>query len=228
MKLVIFNGSPRGEKGNTKILLEHFLRGFMQTPGNLYEEYYLLHTREHEYHARIFNESEAVLLAFPLYTDAMPGIVKAFIEELAPYPESPQPESRPKLLFLVQSGFPEAIHLETLGRYLAKLAGRLGYECPGVIIKGGVEGIQIMPPKMTRKLFHQMFTLGESFGRTGSLDSKILEKMRSMKRFPLWIFPVLYLMKWFGLMDFYWNQTLKENNAFSRRFDRPYPLDSNQ
>ena len=31
MKLTVFNGSPRGKKSNTTILLEHFLKGFMET-----------------------------------------------------------------------------------------------------------------------------------------------------------------------------------------------------
>lgn len=222
MKLVIFNGSPRGEQSNTKILLEQFLRGFTQTPGNSHEEYYLIHTKEHSSYARIFHESEAVLLAFPLYTDAMPGIVKAFIEELAPKSGLQESEVQKKLLFLVQSGFPEAIHLAAVEQYLLKLARRLGYESPGAIIKGGAEGIQTMPPQMTRKLFSQLNALGEIFGRTGVLNGELLKQVRGMERFPVWMFPVIYLMKWLGLMDNYWNSQLKENKAFERRFDRPY------
>jgi hypothetical protein len=220
MKLAVFNGSPRGEKSNTGILLQQFLGGFIQIPGNCFEEYYLVHTNEHSNYARIFRESEAVLLAFPLYTDAMPGIVKAFIEELATQPM--ESGTQQKLLFLVQSGFPEAIHLATVEQYLLKLARRLGYDSPGVIIKGGVEGIQVMPPQMTRKLFSRLKALGEIFGRLGVLDEGLLKKVRGMKRFPRWIFPVIYLLKWMGMMDSSWNDTLKKNNAFERRFDRPY------
>lgn len=225
MKLTVFNGSPRGENSNTKILLAHFLEGFVRNPGNSYQEYYLIHTREHTSYARIFRESEAVLLAFPLYADAMPGLVKAFIEELQPLSGPRESGAPKKLLFLVQSGFPEAIHLAAVEKYLLKLAGRLGWDSPGAVIKGGVEGIQAMPPKMTRKLFGLFSALGENFGRTGVLDGKIIRKIRGMERIPLWLFPLLYLMKCLGLMDFYWNAMLKENKAFERRFDRPYPLD---
>jgi hypothetical protein len=222
MKLVIFNGSPRGEKGNTRILLQQFLQGFSETLGNSYEEYYLIHTKEHSNYARIFWESEAVLLAFPLYTDSMPGIVKAFIEELAPETGLQESGAQKKFLFLVQSGFPEAIHLAAVEQYLLKLARRLGCDSPGVIIKGGAEGIQVMAPPMTRKLFSRFYALGKAFGRTGVLDEKLLKKVRGMNRFSVWMFPVLYLVKWLGLMDFYWNDQLKENKAFERRFDRPH------
>jgi NAD(P)H-dependent FMN reductase len=222
MKLIIFNGSPRGEKSNTKIILENFLLGFSRISGNSYEQYYLVETSRHPDYARIFRESEAVLLAFPLYTDAMPGIVKAFIEELAPVTEPEEAAAKKKLLFLVQSGFPEAVHLAAVEQYLLKLARRLHCDSPGVIIKAGAEGIQEMPPSMNRKLFRRLEALGENFGRTGSLDRELLKKIRGFKYFPAWMFPVLYLMKWSGLMDWYWNGTLKKNNAFERRFDRPY------
>ncbi|HEX3048357.1 MAG TPA: NAD(P)H-dependent oxidoreductase, partial [Bacillota bacterium] len=168
MKLVMFNGSPRGEAGNTRILLEQFAKGFVTNQGNSVEEYYLKKTAEHFRYAEIFQESEAVLLAFPLYTDAMPGLVKAFIEMLRPVEFSSEaPDQKKIIIFLVQSGFPEAIHCATIAKYLKKLARRLGCECGGVIIKGGVEGIQAMPPQMTRKLFGQFSTLGEIFGKAG-------------------------------------------------------------
>ena len=39
MQLCVFNGSPRGRKGNTSIILESFLQGFETSPGNSYDIY---------------------------------------------------------------------------------------------------------------------------------------------------------------------------------------------
>ena len=46
MKLTVFNGSPRGKKSNTAILLEHFLKGFMETEGNSYELEYIVNSKD--------------------------------------------------------------------------------------------------------------------------------------------------------------------------------------
>jgi len=74
MQLCVFNGSPRGRKGNTSIILGSFLRGFTMYPGNSYDIYYLNRVKETETHIRAFKDAEAVLLAHPLYTDAMPAL----------------------------------------------------------------------------------------------------------------------------------------------------------
>ena len=84
MKLTVFNGSPRGKGSNTKILLDHFTDGFTATEGNTYELDYLVRLKENDDFIKHFREAEQVLLAFPLYFDAMPAIVKSFIESLEP------------------------------------------------------------------------------------------------------------------------------------------------
>ncbi len=47
-RLTVFNGSPRGRKGNTPILLEHFLKGFTAGGERSYELYHLNHLRDTE------------------------------------------------------------------------------------------------------------------------------------------------------------------------------------
>ena len=138
MRLTVFNGSPRGKGSNTKFLLEHFLNGFMTTDGNSYEMVYLNRLKDSDKFIKFFQEAEQVLLAFPLYTDAMPAMVKTFIESLEPLCGR---EGNPDIGFIVQSGFPEAIHSRYIERYLEKLAIRLGCRYIGTVIKGGVEGI---------------------------------------------------------------------------------------
>ena len=84
MQLTIFNGSPRGKGGNTALILEHFLKGFMETPGNDYTITYLLKAKETAKLTSAFFEAEAALVAFPLYVDSMPARVKDFFEVLEP------------------------------------------------------------------------------------------------------------------------------------------------
>jgi len=215
MKLTVFNGSPRGKGSNTKILLEHFINGFMTTDGNTHELAYLNRVKDSDNFIKLFREAEQVLLAFPLYTDAMPAIVKTFIESLEPLCGK---EGNPDIGFIVQSGFPEAIHSRYVERYLEKLAVRLRCRYKGTVISGGVEGIRALPAWMTRKLFKSFYELGKSFGETGEFDEQIVCRLAQPERvtkFQFWVFKLLG-------HNLYWNPQLKKNNSFEKRFDKPY------
>ena len=220
MKLTVFNGSPRGKGGSTKILLEHLISGFMTTAGNTYELAYLNRVKDSDKFTKSFQEAEQVLLAFPLYTDAMPAMVKTFIESLEPLCGR---ADNPSIGFLVQSGFPEAIHSRYVERYLEKLASRLGCRYIGTIIKGGCEGIWKRPAKRTKKLFEAFSQLGQIYGETGRFDEQLINKLAQPERFPKLIVPLLKLLLIkSGLVNSYWNSMLKENNAFKKRFAKPY------
>jgi len=219
MKLTVFNGSPRGKRSNTKILLEHFINGFMTTNGNTYEIFYLNRLKDSDKFVKSFQEAERVLLAFPLYTDAMPATVKTFIESLEPLCGR---EGNPDIGFIVQSGFPEAIHSRYVERYLEKLTRRLGCRYTGTVIKGGVEGIQVQPAWMTRKLFKSFYQLGKTFGETGKFDEQIMRKLAKPERYSKFGLLAFKLLDKIGLTKFYWAKMLKENDAYEKRFAKPY------
>jgi len=83
-KLTVFNGSPRGKRGNTPVLLNHLVSGFTSIAGNTAEISHLYKIKDKGMFAKRFAKAECVLIGFPLYTDGMPGIVKEFIEALEP------------------------------------------------------------------------------------------------------------------------------------------------
>jgi NAD(P)H-dependent FMN reductase len=219
MKLTVFNGSPRGKGSNSRILLEQFLRGFETGQGNTHELFYLNRPSDAERFSQAFAEAENVLLAFPLYTDAMPGTVKAFIETLEPFRGR---TGNPRVGFIVQSGFPEAEHSRHVERYLVKLAARLGCRYIGTIVKGGVEGIQVKPPGMTRKLFAAFENLGEIFGESGQFDEALTQRLAKPEKLPKWATVGYSILAKTGLMEFYWNKQLKENGVYEKRFAKPY------
>jgi len=220
MRLTVFNGSPRGKGSSTKILLEHFLNGFMTTNGNSYEMVYLNRVKDSDRFIKLFQEAEQVLLAFPLYTDAMSAMVKTFIESLEPLCGK---EGNPDIGFIVQSGFPEAIHSRYVERYLGKLASRLGCRYIGTIIKGGCEGVWRRPAKRTKKLFQAFYQLGQIYGETARLDEQLIHKLAQPERFPKLMIPLLKLLLIkIGLVNSYWNSMLKKNNVFEKRFAKPY------
>ncbi len=219
MRLTVFNGSPRGKGSNTKILLEHFLLGFLETEGNTYELAYANRVKSQDEFVKMFREADHVLLAFPLYTDAMPAMVKTFIESLEALRGR---QGNPTIGFIVQSGFPEAIHSRYVERYLEKLAARLGCRFTGTVVKGGVEGIQVMPSVMTRKLFRSFHELGKTFGETGQFDRQIVHRLAKRERLSWLGLLTAKVMAKVGLADSYWNGQLKQNGAYERRFDKSY------
>ena len=83
----------------------------------------------------------------------------------------------PDIGFIVQSGFPESAHSRYVARYLEKLAERLGCVCKGIVVRGGVEGIQGQPALMTRKLFKSFYQLGKFFGHTRKFDDEIVRRL---------------------------------------------------
>ena len=238
MRLTVFNGSPRGRSSNTRRLLGFFLEGFSRIPGNEFEITYLVDRRPDEALKR-FRQAKHVLIAFPLYFDAMPAMVKDFIESLAPLRKR---ASNPSLGFIVQSGFIEPTHSRAVKRYLAKLARRLGCPYRGTVIKGGGEAVRIVSLRQnllgkaifwlagktdiggfghllsTDKLKQMFFELGQSFGRTGHFDPALVARLarpEKLNRFHFWLAKTV-------VERFYWNRLLKKNKAFSKRFDRPF------
>ncbi len=219
MPFCIINGSPRAKSGNTQILLEKVLEGFASASNEDASWHYLNTEKGRSAAAEAFSSADLVLLGFPLYTDAMPGIVKAFIDSLAPFVGR---EGNPKLAFLVQSGFPEAHHSRFVESYLEKLARRLDEPYAGTIVKGGCEGVRMMPEKMNRRLFEGLHDMGADLASQGQFDPEKLKKLAQPERYLRILAPLIKLMLSLPITQFYWNSQLKENDAFEDRFARPF------
>lgn len=219
MHLLLLNGSPRGERGNSNFLLQVFLEGFNHTPGHTHELVHLNRVSQHRHYAELFATADAVVMAFPLYTDMMPGVVKAFIDELEPLCGH---DYNPALGFIIQSGFPEAVQLRALEAYLEKLSRRLGCRYLGTALKGGGEGIQSRPRFTIRDWLKNVRAIGRSLGVSGGFDSKAIARMARPERLsPLAVFMTAHVGERFIRM-FFWDRMMKANGVHERRLARPY------
>ena len=77
---------------------------------------------------------------------------KEFIEELESFVKR---KNNPPIAFLVQSGFPEALHSRYVEQYLVALAERLHSPYLGTLVRGGCEGVRLRPEKMNKKLLKE-------------------------------------------------------------------------
>jgi multimeric flavodoxin WrbA len=214
-RLTLFNGSPRGKRGNTPIFLREFAQGF----GGESEMHHLIQVKQREQHVQAFAEAECAWIGFPLYTDSMPGSVKHFFEALEPLVGR---KGNPPVGFVVQSGFPEGLHSRYVERYLEKLAARLGSPYLGTIVKGNGEGTHIMPPEMTRALFDDLHALGAGFKHSGCLDPKTLAHVAIPEYFPAILNPVFQIFLRLPSAHSYFDDMLNKNGAYERRFARPF------
>ncbi len=214
-RLTLFNGSPRGRRGNTPLMLEQLARGF----GNPTEIHHLVRMKETDRMAQAFAESECAIIGFPLYTDAMPGLVKHFIEALEPLIGR---GNNPPVGFLVQSGFPEGLHSRYIERYLEKLAARLGSPYLGTIVKGNGEGTRVMPADMTRSLFENLQAVGAGLARHGNFNLQVLSRIAAPESFPSYLGPVFKVFLRLPMAHSYFDNMLKKNGVYEQRFAQPF------
>lgn len=215
MQLMFINASPRGTKSNTGRLLDHFIRGFLETPGNACEvEYLVKHRKNLSLLTEKFRRAENVIIGFPLYFDAMPGSVKEFLEALAPLTGQ---TNLPALGFMIQCGFPETAHNRFVARYCEKFTRRIGCRQLSSILKGGCEGLDFQPPQLTQKSFELLNLLGADFGHTGKIDEELLAKLARPEH--------LTAQNLAQVIPFVnqalWDSQLENNGVLDRSFDRP-------
>lgn len=217
MQLTIFNGSPKKGPNNTGALAQKFAEGFAGKDGNEYSAYKLNGFKNLDEAVRIYNASEYVIIAFPLYNYSMPAVVKEFIERLEPLVREGNGK---RIGFMVQFGFPEAIHARALERYLERLAGLLNCEYLGTVLKGGCNDLAKKPEKH-KKILTGIREIGGDFGKTGRLNKESLKRFSRPETLGFIPKVILRLIA-VCINTFYWDVELKKNGAFKNRFAGPY------
>lgn len=215
--IAIYNGSPRGKTSNSKILIEKIIEGIKTNPDVDVDTKYLVDVKNHDEYLNDMDKYDTHIFVLPLYVHAMPSIVMKLIERID------QEKLKGKNIgFIVQSGFPEASQSYYLRAYFGLLSTRLGANYLGTAIRGGVEGMSMKPDNANKKLFAEFINLGKGLATTGGFDDEVVATMGKLDKLPIGLIILFKLLKPTGMINFYWNMSLKKNNAFDRRFDKPY------
>lgn len=214
MSLLIFNGSPRGEKSNSDIIISWFLEG-VESPSKVY----LKKVKQHETFIEEAKSFDQLLYVFPIYVDGMPAQVKHFFERMSQHKEVFKDK---EVLFVIHSGFSEAIHSKNLEKYLTRFADIMEMKMHGVYIIPGSEGFRIMPPRMTAKKAKQVAAIGRDYLRRQPFEKEAKAALEGPLVQSKAKVAYLKMLQKLGLANLYWDQQLKKNNAFDKRFDAPY------
>jgi len=215
MKISVFNGSPRGEKSNSSVINKWLTEGIADEN----KQHIIRDFKRHDEYLDIIESSEKVIMTFPLYSDAMPGVVMRFFEKLY---ENKDRLAGTEYLFVIHSGFPEAKHCYGLRDYLLRFADKVDGQVYDVIIYGGSEGTRLAPEKSQKKKRSAFNSIGMAYAKGQNIESA--DRDRLMKPIQL-TKPTQLMFKLISktnLLNIYWDNNLKKNNAFDNRFDKPY------
>ncbi len=208
MKLLVVNGSPRGKKSNSDRII-----GWMTKDIQDCEKVYAAHIKKQDESAQKVVDAGSLLIVFPLYTDMMPGLMKAFLEKLNAYDLSGK-----TVTFVVHSGFPEALHSRAVEKYLRYFAKLNAMRLLGVVVMGGSEALQVAPDGYFGKRVGAFKSIGENIKDNTELNSDVLKTIARTERYSKARFAMMKIMP----TDMYWNSQLKKNGAYEERFAKPY------
>ncbi len=209
-KLVIYNGSPRRSGSNSALILGKTA----EVLGDKVEIRDLKEGAKWEEWAGAFKGEKNVMFFMPLYVHAMPSHVMAFIEKLQ--------ASKGSISFFVQSGFPESSQSHYLEAYFEQLALRLGRTYLGTAIKGGVEGLQQRPAKVQEKMIEPMVKAIVNLVSAGNFNRTNINQLARPVRLGKGLSILFNFLARTGLINYFWDQQLKENHAYEKRFDCPH------
>lgn len=209
-KLVIYNGSPRRSGSNSALVLKKAV----EVLGSRVEIRDLKERDKWEEWAEAFNCEKHVMFFMPLYVHAMPSDAMGFMEKLQ--------ASKGSISFFVQSGFPESSQSHYLEAYFEQLALRLGRAYLGTAIKGGLEGLQMRPAKAQEKMMEPLIKAIVNLVHEGSFNPAHICQLAAPIRLGTGMQILFKLIAKTGLINFMWDQPLKKNHAYEKRFDRPY------
>lgn len=210
MKTLIINGSPNGKKGNSEICCRQFIKGMQNQPDVRY-----VAEEDPASLALAMNEYDHWLFFFPLYVNAMPGILKRLFEHL-------NKDDTKKVGYFIQSGFEEAFQSDWLCTVLKNFNRRMGYEDLGIVVVGGLAGVRYMPERMNKKLFARLEKAGLLYEQHGVFDQEIIRQFGKLNRYSENQLRRIRFSKKLGLTNIFWNSMLKKNNAYQKRFDKPF------
>ncbi len=218
-RVLLLIGSPRGQK-STSASLGTYLLSKMHEKGfetSIFQASKIVKsdTALEEILSSV-DDSDVIVIAFPLYVDAVPFPVVKLMENIAAHRKD-NPVKRPRMLAVVNSGFPEAHHSDTALAICRQFAKEAGIEWVGGLALGGGHVINGQPLDkrggLVKDVRKSLDSAADALVNDRPLPAEA-EQLMSKPLLPEW----LYL--WMGEAG--GKRTAKRNGVLKKINDRPY------
>lgn len=170
---------------------------------------------------RLVDESDLIILAFPLYGDSPPSPVIETLELIAEN-EKTKPHGKKSFVAIANCGFPEAKHNNTALAGCKIFARQVGFKWAGALATGGMEGVikghalaelgvTVRNQKKALEIAADALAQGEP------IPEKAVVLMSKLA-IPNWLF--LWLSKKM------WRTLAKKGNITDKLYDQPFKRDA--
>ncbi len=219
-KLLLLIGSAKLQ-GSTSESLGGFLRDRLQEQG-FEPETLFLHTalKSEEHKARMLRSvrhSELVIMAFPLYVDTLPALLIRAMEDVADCFKGETASQNPRLVCIVNCGFPESKQNDTALAICRQFTLETGFEWAGGLQLGAGEAISGRPLSAVKGLARNVIKSLQLTAEALVAGRPVPQKAKDLMARPLvpkWMYSV------FG--ERRWRQDAKRHGALHHLDDRPY------
>jgi multimeric flavodoxin WrbA len=209
MKVLAINGSPRGERGYTNKILQLFVEGMRDANADVHVVQLVKHkihhcsgelacwlkTPGHCIHrddmtelVPMFDESEGIVFATPVYVDGMTGLMKNFVDRLVPttqpffeirdnrmrHPKRSD-NTKQKVALVSVCGFIEMETFDPLLYHIKAICRNMDAEFAGAVFRPGAPGMEsaaMLHPFKTRKIKKAIKEAGKEFATAGKIRTE--------------------------------------------------------
>lgn len=237
MKLLIINGSPKKTSSNTAFYIDFFIQGFTSIDENDCSIEYVGNASSNKLSSlkEKIASHEYILFAFPVFYHAMPGNVRALLEELERY----TPEK--KVSFFIQQTYINSERSLMLIEHLESFCRHINVQYNGTVLKGAgptagmlkkVQNkylkkfffslIQLLDYDLGRHLDYHRITaditkLGEHYGKYGVFNPEFVESYMCPERMS----KKTFFVHKFLAENMYFRKLLKKYKTYKIRYDEP-------
>jgi hypothetical protein len=163
------------------------------------------------------DRADIIMLATPLYVDALPYLVVRALELIAEHRRTRPAVNRQRLVTILNCGFPEAHHNDTALAICRQFAREAGFEWAGGLSLGGGEAISGQPleskGRMVRNVVRALELSADALAAGEPVPG---EAVRLMAK-PL---VPARVYTWLGAVG--WRRQAKKHGAADKLHERPY------